>query len=80
MREILQPVHHHREQSVAVTRWRLMAGLQRKHVPRCKRRELGVDRCSLASLESETIRKVCQAVPICQFQQDKSGIASGGVE
>ena len=34
----------------------------------------------MASLESQTIRKVCEIVCICELQQDTPGLGSGGVE
>ena len=57
-----------------------MAGIQRDYVFRIERRELSVDRRSLASLESQTIPKVRKVVFICEFQENPPGIGSRGVE
>ena len=80
MRDIAKPVHHHGEHLVAVTRWHLMAGIQRDHVCRGERWELGIDRRSLAGPKSQVIGKVRKVVFIREFQEHTPGIWSEGVK
>ena len=57
-----------------------MAEIQRGHVCRIERWKLGVDRRSLASLESQSIRKMRKVVLIREFQEDPPGLGTGSLE